>query len=72
MEPLFTLQAAAELIPFPSVDALRGYLSKHPDAADKRYRRVRRGYVRLLSEAECQRIRDAVVRPSPKRPTRTV
>lgn len=69
LEPLYTLRVAVEMIPFPSLTALTSYLGRHADEYPPRYRRARRGYVRLLTLTECARLRAAVVKPSRKNVT---
>ena len=66
IEPLYPLRVAAELIPMSSVVALYSYLQTRKDQFPPRYRRARRGYMRLLTESEVLRIRADVVKPRRK------
>jgi hypothetical protein len=74
VEPLFRLDVAAELVPFPTVESLRRYLNRrHPDW--RRYYRViaadgRRTLTRFVTAEQVRVLRDETVRStwsSPKR-----
>ena len=77
VEPLFTLDVAAELIPFGTVEALRGYLKrKHPEWR-KFYRVVAHGVgtrilTRFLSAEQIKAIREEVVRETWRNPKRAL
>lgn len=64
IEPLFTMEVAAELIPFPSVSALYNWLHNHRETFRPRYQRSRgpsgRGFVkqfRMITHTEILLIR---------------
>jgi hypothetical protein len=66
VEPLFRLDVAAELIPFPTVESLRRYLNRrHPEW--KRFYRViagngRRVLTRFVTAEQVRTLRDETVR----------
>lgn len=60
LEPLYTLPEAARLAGFRSIDALRMYLSRHPDVAGRRYRRS--DGCRMLTEREIRWLRQEAVK----------
>ena len=71
LEPLFTLKVAAEIIPFPSVEALRQWLYRHRDEFPARYRRTSKGttHIRLLTATECRTIQtQTLVKKIPNQP----
>lgn len=62
LEDLYPLKQAARKCGFPSADALRMYLVRHPEiAVEDRYRRAGRKTERLLSDSEIRRILAEVV-----------
>jgi hypothetical protein len=67
LEPLYTLRVAATLIPVTTLSNLYSYLSRHADQFPPRYQRLRRGYTRLLTQSECARIREDLVKSLPSR-----
>mgnify|MGYP001578522762 CR=1 FL=1 len=56
LEDLYSLKQAARKLGFPSADALRMYLARHPGLVEDRYRRAGRKTERLLSDSEVRRI----------------
>ena len=65
VEPLFSLRAAAVILPMP-LASLRAFLSRHKDAFPARYRLDGSGHrrMRLLYASEIRRIRAMVIRGS--------
>lgn len=70
LEPLYSLEVAAELIPMTSIQTLYVFLGKHKDKFPARYRnggavpvngRMMARQQRLLSESEIIRIREMVI-----------
>lgn len=61
LEDLYSLKHAARKLGFPSPDALRMYLARHPGLVEDRYRRAGRKTERLLSESEIRSIRADIV-----------
>lgn len=61
VEMLYTLETAAELIPFPNKAALTQWLCQHPDVVEKRYRKAGRRCYRMLLESEILKIRNMLV-----------
>ena len=62
LEDLFTLREAARKLGFPSRDALRMFIVRHPGLVEDRFRRIGRSWKRLLTESEVRRLRDTVVK----------
>lgn len=62
LEPLYTLKVAAELIPWRNPDALRKWLQRHPEFPARYQPRTRTCWLRMLTESECLRIREMVVK----------
>lgn len=56
IERHYTLEQAAEVLGFPSPDALRMYLRRRPGLVVERYRRAGRLSVRLLTETEVRHL----------------
>ena len=62
LEDLYTLRQAAKKLGFPSRDALRMYLVRHPGLVEDRFRRIGSSFKRLLTESEVLRLRAMVVK----------
>src|SRR5687767_15083705 len=58
LEPMVTLQVAAELIPMTSVSALYQFLFHHKDEFPPRYKKVRWYEIRMLTHSEIVKIRE--------------
>lgn len=65
IEPLFSMEVACELIPFPSMSAMYGWLNRHREEFPARYQKTRPGggkrlqkHMRMISHSEILRIRD--------------
>jgi len=61
LEDLYSLKQAARKLGFPSPDALRMYLARHPGVVEDRYRRAGRKTERLLTDSEVRRLLGEVV-----------
>lgn len=58
VEPLYSLAVATEMIPMPSITALRMFLFNHKEQFPGRYRRTRWYEQRFLALSEIKKIRE--------------